>query len=708
MKISQSIHNCSLCGKILIILLTVCFCVYKASAQKPSHLKAALILKLANSIRWPGESNINQYLVCYLGSDTVMSNALLFYSKTRKINAKTFIITTDESQFLNSQIVILDAQKSEQIDEFYTKIGTREIVLISENCADKKYIMLNLLSNNKITFEVNKANIVLQNLSYDPEILLIGGTEIDVRELYNSMRKLLQAEHERVNRQNDTIKNQVRAMLLNQQSLDVLHESIRELRSFTDQKESELKQLNARIAAQHTLFSQEALLSQAQKEQIHKQTNELRRRKLQISKQIASLRELQHINYERSMVIKSQNDAIRVKESLIATQKLLIWVFSFAGFLFLLLMLIAFVFYRNKRDANKVLEQRVSERTEQLQISNASLREEISERIAAERELEQHRNHPEQLVNDRTAELLCANQELTAINEQLIITNEELDNQRNQLLDALEKLQTAQAQLIQSEKMASLGFLTAGIAHEINNPLNYIKSGVEAHIVLQARLMTYMSEYQKLVYHYLNENHHPEFEVLHTTHNLEKINKQFAQCATNINNGVDRIVTIVKSLRLFSRADGNVLATVNVKDIIDSALVMFQNSNKVKITLHTAYPDIEVESYNEQIFQVIVNLLSNAIGASRHDGNVWIRSYQSSHNEVFIEITDDGIGMTDEVKRNVFEPFYTTKKAGEGTGLGLSLTTNIVKKHKGRIEFVSTYGVGTSFFVYWPIRQNNS
>ncbi len=291
----------------------------------------------------------------------------------------------------------------------------------------------------------------------------------------------------------------------------------------------------------------------------------------------------------------------------------------------------------------------------------------ITDKKRAEEQLDKYRNHLEILVKERTEELEATNEELSAANNELISQREELET-------ILNKLQTTQKQLIQSEKMASLGVLAAGIAHELNNPLNFIKGGADALNILISTHYEYNAEIQSLI------------DVVHE--------------------GVKRAGKIVSGLNHYSRRNDKAFVEIDVHKIIENCLLMLQNQIKNNITVENAFTEEPfVLKCNEgKIHQAILNLLTNAVHAIDGKGKIIIKTSRTA-TDLQIDITDTGCGIPRKNLSKILDPFFTTKDPGKGTGLGLFITHNIVEEHGGSMHFESQVGVGTQVQLSFPVKH---
>lgn len=272
-----------------------------------------------------------------------------------------------------------------------------------------------------------------------------------------------------------------------------------------------------------------------------------------------------------------------------------------------------------------------------------------------------------------------------------------------QLQETLQKLKSAQAQLVQSEKMVSLGQLVAGIAHEINNPIGAIYANMPP-------LAEYIDDIKNTVE--IAENNLDEMGLKILNEHKEQIDYTFVvsdleHLLNSQKQAADRIRNIVLALRNFSRLDQGDVKTVLLEEGIDSTLQMLVHNYKNRIVIEKDYTLNEmVECYAGEMNQVFMNILANAIQAIPEIGTIFISTAKVNENAV-ISITDTGTGMPEEIKAKIFDPFFTTKDVGEGTGLGLSISYGIIEKHHGTLTVESTQEAenhGTRFIIAIPLK----
>jgi len=303
------------------------------------------------------------------------------------------------------------------------------------------------------------------------------------------------------------------------------------------------------------------------------------------------------------------------------------------------------------------------------------LRKHLHELNATKTELLRHKDKLKELVDERTCELETVIEELNSTNEELYDKSNIINDKNTELSSTLSELKAAQSQLVHAEKMASLGVLTAGVAHEINNPLNYIHGG-------STGLRIHLQE---------NENYDETSELM----------------INSINSGVERVSSIISGLNQFSRNSSKNNELCNIHEIIDNSLLMLNNQIKHRIDVKKQYTNENFRLLGNvgKLHQVFLNILQNANQAIEDKGEIEV------HTKVIadtfqIKITDTGSGIPKDIISKITDPFFTTKKAGEGTGLGLSISYSIIKEHNGLIEFYSDEKNGTCVEILLPVQVN--
>ena len=278
----------------------------------------------------------------------------------------------------------------------------------------------------------------------------------------------------------------------------------------------------------------------------------------------------------------------------------------------------------------------------------------------------------------------------------------EIEQKNQRLTELIDKMKKIQEQLVHSEKMASLGQLVAGIAHEINNPVNFISSNVRP-------LKGYISDMKSLIMEYEQQVDVASEAFEHIKRLKSEIEFDFLvddldDLIEDVENGAIRIKRIVQDLRNFSRLDEAELKTIDIHESLDTTLNLLGHIYGNRIVVHKEYGSIPpVECYAGQLNQVFMNLLANAGQAIPRTGNVWITT-SCDETTLCICIRDDGKGIPEEALPKIFDPFFTTKDVGEGTGLGLSISYGIIEKHQGEITVESEPGHGTQFRITIPLK----
>jgi len=283
--------------------------------------------------------------------------------------------------------------------------------------------------------------------------------------------------------------------------------------------------------------------------------------------------------------------------------------------------------------------------------------------------------------------------------------NEKLNVQKEELQTILENLKRTQNQLIQSEKMVSIGQLVAGIAHEINNPVNFISAGVDSLSTNLEEIKQVLDIYHKITSDNVAEKLN-EIEELKAKVEYKEAIREINKLIESIKNGTKRTTDIVRGLRTFSRLDEDILKMADLHEGLDSTLILLHNKYKNRIEVIKNYGNLpQVECYPGQLNQVFMNLLSNAVDAIDDKGTITINT-SLSYGLIKISILDTGQGIPENIREKIFDPFFTTKGVSKGTGLGLSISQSIIEKHRGTISVKSEPGKGTEFIIMIPVRQS--
>lgn len=283
---------------------------------------------------------------------------------------------------------------------------------------------------------------------------------------------------------------------------------------------------------------------------------------------------------------------------------------------------------------------------------------------------------------------------------------EELRTRFSQLQDINRQLEEAQNQLLQSDKMASIGQLAAGIAHEINNPVGFVTSNLHTLRGYVTELFGLVEAHERATQAPQDESARAALSEMRATVELAYLREDLPQLLDECADGLGRVRKIVQDLKDFSRVDQADWQEADLNAGLQSTLNVVRHEVKYKAeVLLEMQPLPPVLCLAAQLNQVFLNLIVNASQAIRERGTLRIATGVAGHCSewAWVEISDDGCGMTEDVMRRIFEPFFTTKEVGKGTGLGLSLSFSIVQKHGGTIQVKSTVGVGSTFRVWVPV-----
>ena len=323
----------------------------------------------------------------------------------------------------------------------------------------------------------------------------------------------------------------------------------------------------------------------------------------------------------------------------------------------------------------------------------------------SEIELKKYKDNLEKMIHEATVELEIKNNKLTKS-----YLKEKAN--KDKLEETYSKLKKAQSQMVESEKMASLGQFTAGIAHEINNPINFIGVGIESIEENFIEVFKVLEEYNQInnnnVSGKLAEINNYKKEI-----QFDSLLKYIQKNTINIKNGVERTSEIIDGLKVFSRTDQDKTSIIDIHKNIEATLVIIRNQYaKRNISIMTNYGEIpKIECFQGKLSQVFTNLIMNSIHAiedqkKSNTGIITITTKPLNKKEIAINFKDNGKGIPSKIIDKIFEPFFTSKDIGKGTGLGLSISYGIIKMHNGKIKVLSEEGKGTEFEIVLPIKYS--
>ncbi|MBV1876945.1 MAG: HAMP domain-containing protein [Pseudomonadales bacterium] len=341
-------------------------------------------------------------------------------------------------------------------------------------------------------------------------------------------------------------------------------------------------------------------------------------------------------------------------------------------------------------DFDIILDARTSK--DEVGILISAFREMVSQLEYNHRVIKDYTDNLETKVADRTQKLQASNDRMEQVHE---------------------ALKLKQQQLAQSEKMASLGLISAGVAHEINNPMSYIISNLEVLNEYHEILSKLQSLHNQLISALTEDDStlvvklQQKIEILSKTEEIPAINNDFKAAIDDANIGAQRVKEIVVNLQTFSQSGSAIMVMANINTCIQSTVKLVWNEIKYHCKLDESYADLpDTLCFPNEINQVVLNLLINASQAITDEGVISIKT-QLIEQIIILSITDTGTGIADALLNKLFDPFFTTKPVGKGTGLGLSISYEIIKKHNGHISVQSQIDKGTCFTVHLPVRTEN-
>ena len=671
-------------GVAIFILFTGNLCAQEVTSPL---IKSGLIHKFAQHIVWPQEEAIDTFRIGVFGEDPeLMSNIMLLESfdlKGKPIAIKKFTRINDISGI---HLLYLSRDANSEIQKVSRQIAGTQTLMVSDRARNQNLIMINFLpmTEGKAEFEVNKANITDAGMDIAPDLLLLGGTEIDVVGLFKQSQQAMERFKGQIDDLSESFKNKSKQIEeQNKQIEDQIQEIEKQKREFEIQKLLYEEQAHNSKMLQEEMDTNAERLAEVLKELEEKQqTLDSKIELISVQEVEISIQKAEIEN--RTSILKKQEDQVRSQEkkiedqvsqlsnfaNTVARQRIFLYIIIVVCILVVCLVFFIYNGYKIKKNANLEIEEK-------------------------NRELE-----------ERQEEIILQSEEILQANEEVVATNEDLEIQKKELQYTLENLKLAQSQLIQSEKMASVGVLTAGIAHELNNPINFVSGNVKPLRRDIEDIFSVIEKYESIIKAGKLADAFSDVDALKDKIDYSLLMKEVIGLLEGIEEGANRSSQIVKGLRSFSRLDEEKLQIYDIHEGIDSTLILLYNKIKSRIEIKKDYGDFkEIECYPSKLKQVLMNILTNSIQAIEGKGEIIIQTI-SSDIGIKIIIKDNGRGMSHEVKEHIFEPFYTTKDVGKGTGLGLSISFGIIEEHKGNIDVISEPGKGSEFIISLPKAQS--
>lgn len=667
------------CFMRIIVCLFFLLNFFSVQAQlKEPEMRALLLTKLADNIEWPKSAVRDSFVFGITTKDTAFIKTFRQINKKRTIHQRALTVKriTNMADIAKCNAMYIGSDENYRADKYWEAAEGYNVLIITQDLANMLFSMINIdysESHSTFSFVINKTNITIAGLNAMPSLLLAGGEEVDVRQLYKSTKEQLEKEQAKADQQKKMIETQLKkiasldeqlerqASMLNKQ-LDVIHGH----ESKIEMQTQKLQELNERIASREDSIARNKYIIQSQTDIITRQERFVGQKESELERLNGQLKMISAQIHDKQEVLSLKESQLIQKEEVISSQKIFLWL-AMAGICFAGLT-ISFVYYayRSKSEANRRLDEK---------------------NLVLERQQDE--------IQKQSSELQTMNQELQL--------------QSDELQEALNKLTETQAQLIQAEKMASLGTLTAGIAHEINNPINFVTTGIEglkSAIEPVTEIMTMLMKLPEEAYKHQQMaalmNLAGEIDILETTEGIWLMIK-------NIETGAERASEIVRGLNNFSRSRDTEPAPMDIRQSIESTLLLLNSEIKNRIKVQKMYGQIpQVKCLPGKINQVLMNILSNAVQAISLNGTITVITEMSGNEHIKIRIRDTGKGISEQDLPRIFEPFYTTKSVGKGTGLGLAISYSIVQQHNGSIDVRSERGVGTEFTIKLPINAKLS
>lgn len=648
----QFLHR--FCFHCLLLFVVVTQPVQSKTEHSSDAIRTAYIFNFLKYIEWPNEAHFDSIDIAYIGKNQGYIQELKRL-ESQQIRGKDLRVHPNSSLDSSKQyqVVVLDQNQNRKLRDIRRKLYGKQTLLISDSANDKKLIMLNFtsLKGSTIGFELNRYNMVYEKLKPSPDILVLGGTELDIAQLLHDMEQELENTQDHLRQQTGKLESIKSQVAKREQKLSQQANELTKLKSEVAQKENQISDQKKRLASQNKEMTKQSEALKIQTEKLKNKTNDIKKIQSELKELDQALKANRNEVAQSSLELNQKQLEISSKESFIKELSTLI--------------------NKNKRllsEQKTHIEDQanaISKQQDDIQIQHKEI-ESQSSKIQLQSIFLLIGGITLTLVLFLIFIILKSSRASRRANANLATANEELANTNTLLHET-------QGQLVESEKMAALGNLVAGVAHEINTPLGV---SVTAATHLSEHVQSFTKQYRG------GSLKRAE---------LESLLEDAEESTSILNRNLERASTLIGNFK-------QIAADQTVEDIRQFPLAHYLEeisqslSPQLKKGQHKILIDcdsnIELYSYPGIIAQIFTNLIMNSLihgFEARTKGKVII-SVTQQQDSLHIRYNDDGSGINEEQRGKIFDPFYTTKRSKGGTGLGLHICYNLItQKLKGSI-----------------------
>ncbi|MGL1936553.1 MAG: YfiR/HmsC family protein [Fibrobacterales bacterium] len=754
-------------------MFLVCFQTISFGGESKEEIKTLITFKLAEHITWANQKSQSVYTTGFIGDDIKQFSELQSYAADSKLKGRNIevIHVSPNGPIPEVQLLYVDKNNSKSIENIWKQIAKKNILLITEESNDERFIMLNLMYNtNKevYSFQVNRANLILEGFTIDPNLLLLGGTEVDVRELFVKMRSDLGIEKEKVRSQaqilreleNEIDKANTVVKDFNKRVQDY-DRRIKNQKTEIGLQEEVFKKLTFDIALQNTDLHQKSIDLQEQRARYDtliahadKQTKHIRDKVIQLQSLTDEIAKNRVLLTAKEKVLDSQVKTLGIQKSRIYTQNIVLYLAAILLIMTIGLGYVLFRAYQLKKKSTLLLEQRVAERTTDLKGLNIQLNDEIDVRRNTENALKISEEYFREIYNassdvmfvldKNTGKIIRTNLSVEkmygyTIDETIGMTVDQIssDIPPYTIVEARIKISAAlngKSQLFewQAMKKNKETFWCEVALKKVNitgeEYLLAVVRDVDERKKLEDRLIQSekLEAIGQLAGGIAHDFNNQLAGILGYTELIHKATRETipkaAEFTEKIIKSIQRSSDLTSQLLAYARKGKNQFEQVDLHLIINEVSHLLEHSIDKRITIEQnlgAEYSITIGD-SSQLQNALLNISLNARDAMHGVGtlsyttkngileNTETTNTLEKQECIQITITDTGVGIPQNIQEKIFEPFFTTKNEGEGTGMGLAAVYGTIKNHKGGVAVNSEEGKGTTFTIYLPINKTNS